>query len=157
MVNKQVLTLISLSIFLSVCINPLKAQRRIDSLRTLVGRANGKEKIDALNRLAQETSIHNTSESKLASKQAYLLSEKLAYPKGKATALMFMSFPEYNVGKWLRSDSLLKESIRLSHKSNERAIEGYAWACLAASYQYRGLLDSAKQYLLKSLDLFEIR
>ncbi len=133
----------------------MHGQHRVDSLRRQVDLTEGKEKVDALNSLAFETTTANNNESAISSAQAYTLSEKISYEKGKAMALLYMAYNKHRAGQISRSDSLLFKSINLSHKIKESSIEGYGYACLSSNFQERGVLDSSKYYSAKSMNLLK--
>jgi tetratricopeptide (TPR) repeat protein len=133
----------------------VSAQKNIDSLRALVNKTTGIHKIDALNTLAYETGTLTTGESLTYSKEAYALSEKLNYDKGKALALLYMAYFKSNQGQLSEPRTLILQSVHLSHKIKEFEIEGYAYACLGQILRSEGKMDSVYFYSLKALQLLK--
>lgn len=63
---------------------------KIDSLKSLSARVSGKEQADILNLLAFELLSYDNTQAKRNAENAFELSEKLNYTKGKAEALIFI-------------------------------------------------------------------
>jgi signal transduction histidine kinase len=133
----------------------LCGQDQVEALRKRVTQTKGVDKIDALNKLALETSTSANRESRKASEEAYRLSMESGYEKGMALALLYMSLSETNDGQFRKANDLLFKSIRLSHQLKDEPLEGYGYTWLSSNFQNNGMPDSARYFFVKARALLE--
>lgn len=149
---KKLLTI--LFIFLSTS-NARGQSSSIDSLESLVKSLKGPQRVDVLNKIAFELLSYDNEKSKKAASVALELSVKLKYEIGEAQALLFMGATQSSFGKKELSSKLIKQSISLSSKINQKGIAGYGLTFLGANYEKTNQLDSALFSYNKAYDLLK--
>ena len=127
----------------------------IDSLQQLSKNLKGTKQVDALNALAWAYASFDIKKMKDVAEQARQLSLQLNYDKGIAEALISEGFCETNVGNLELSILKYKQSVEISKKSKQTAIQGFALARLALNYQDLGQLDSSEYFLRQSYEILK--
>lgn len=128
---------------------------KIDSLKSLSARVSGKEQADILNLLAFELLSYDNTQAKRNAENAFELSEKLNYTKGKAEALIFIGVVDVIAGDIESSFVKLKKSISLSEKSKMKGLQGYGLTYLGSNYESTNQRDSALLCYNKAFDLLK--
>ncbi|PQJ80123.1 tetratricopeptide repeat protein [Polaribacter porphyrae] len=94
------------------------AQNEIDSLKSLLPKSKGIQKIDVLNSLASYLLTVKPNESKELLNQSSILSKSLQYPKGDVNRMLVYATYYSKKNKLHKTDSLLKMAIKISEKNN---------------------------------------
>lgn len=116
-INSYKVSFLSIIILFSFTFH-LSAQKEIDSLRNLLPKTDGNQKIDVLNSLANYLSRINPSESKKILKESLTLSEINKYDKGKVTGLLVLATYFSRKNEFNKTDSILKIVFPLAEKIN---------------------------------------
>jgi signal transduction histidine kinase len=119
----------------------------IQDLERKISVTSGTEKVDALNALAQEFHVTETSRAIALTEEAQALAVEINYNKGIAESLRIKGFCIYRRADYVMAETLLRDALRLFVELGDRKGE-------AGSLGYLGLVYSNLSDYEKALDYY---
>jgi tetratricopeptide (TPR) repeat protein len=160
MKNKIIIPITIFLIFIIPCAaystntgNPL--DKKIAELEKQLANVSGKEKIDLLKRLAGITYTQAPKKCVEYCNQVLDLTKQIHYPKGKAMALIYLSYAISVLGDWETPFEYSKEALAIFEKQDDKIGIGKALITIGYLYTRVGYYNIALDYYLKSLNLLE--
>ncbi|MFY8021982.1 MAG: tetratricopeptide repeat protein [Bacteroidia bacterium] len=153
-------SLISFLLFLilftfSVNENKLHAESELDSLESLLPFANDAQRVDILNGIALTLRSTDTTKAGSYARQAYALSNKINFCKGKATAAVIIGILLKNRNNFLAAQQMYLEGLALGLKCKEPYSVSLAYHSLGNLAYFKGDYPKALRYYIGSLKLSE--
>jgi signal transduction histidine kinase len=127
----------------------------IDSLRSQLGKAAGKNRFELLNDLAWEYRFAEPDSTIAIAQQAYDLGKELTLKKGLAESLNFIGVAYNYKGERLKAFELYDQALRTADTQNDTAQIAYANNNLGRLFFEQGLLSRSYNYFVRALSLFE--
>ncbi len=148
---------IKIKILLVVCISLLSiitanSQTTVDSLKNLLDKSNGKEKLSLLIKIGYFLSSEQPNEAIKYLDQAIILADQTKSKWSKADAIFNKGVALWHLGKISQSDSLYEIVIPIYEQFNDSLSLIKVFNSQAINYQMRGNADLAFEAFLKSLD-----
>jgi len=130
-------------------------EKRISQLEEQLSGAAPPKKIEILNKLASATYTAAPAKCIEYCQKAIDLAEKNSYPKGKARALIQMSYALSVLGDWDRPFTYSNEALSIYKRQGDRNGIGKALSALGYFYLRIDYFNIALDYFLKSLRIYE--
>lgn len=139
----------------SVNENKLYAESELDSLESLLPFANDAQRVDILNGIALTLRSTDTTKAGSYARQAYALSNKINFCKGKATAAVIIGILLKNRNNFLAAQQMYLEGLALGLKCKEPYSVSLAYHSLGNLAYFKGDYPKALRYYIGSLKLSE--
>jgi signal transduction histidine kinase len=123
---------------------------RLDSLRQLISKTSGTERVDVLNEYGGALLSYDNVKAREAIHEAYLLGEKLNYQKGMVASLISEGILESSLGNDSLSRKAFTKSLALSRKINAKELEGNSLIHIGVAFQNQNHLDSAFRFFTEA-------
>jgi signal transduction histidine kinase/tetratricopeptide (TPR) repeat protein/ActR/RegA family two-component response regulator len=147
--------LFSFIFIFSTSINQVKAESELDSLESLLPFANDAQRVDILNGIALTLRSTDTTKAGSYARQAYALSNKINFCKGKATAAVIIGILLKNRNNFLQAQQMYLEGLALGLKCKEPYSVSLAYHSLGNLAYFKGDYPKALRYYIGSLKLSE--
>ena len=108
--------LVALLFVFSTNNNKVYAESELDSLESLLPFANDVQRVDILNGIALTLRSTDTTKAGSYARQAYALSNKINFCKGKATAAVIIGILLKNRNNFLQAQQMYLEGLALGLK-----------------------------------------
>ncbi|NQV18035.1 MAG: tetratricopeptide repeat-containing sensor histidine kinase [Armatimonadetes bacterium] len=131
------------------------ANSQIDSLFYRYQFTDGLERIDLINQIAEELSVHSPNQSLSWAGYALILSEEMNYDKGKAYALENIGSCHYSLKLYKRALDYYQQSLQIEQSLNNKEGEARTLNDIGLAYQQLNDYDKALEIFLKSLIINE--
>ena len=143
-------------LILSFTVNTVFSQSAIiDSLTGKLSRAEGKQRVDILNRLTYELLSRDNTLAMKYCDQSLALSNALGYDKGAGIAYTCKGVFEYLSGAFSDGRSALRLGLARSSKARDKENQGYTFLQLGNSYLNQSHLDSALLFYDQANSIFK--
>ncbi len=126
-----------------------------DSLESLLPYANDLQRADILNGIANCIRSFDTTKAGNYARQAYTLSGKLNYCKGKATADIILGILQKNRGNYLNAQEHYLSGLALALKCKEPYSVSFAYNSLGNLAYLKGNKSRAMRYYIGSVKISE--
>ncbi|MDP1725832.1 MAG: response regulator [Bacteroidota bacterium] len=126
-----------------------------DSLESLLPYANDLQRADILNGIANCIRTFDTTKAGNYARQAYILSGKLNYCKGKATADIILGILQKNRGNYLSAQEHYLSGLALALKCKEPYSVSFAYHSLGNLAYLKGNKSRAMRYYIGSVKISE--
>ncbi|MBC7381621.1 MAG: response regulator [Bacteroidia bacterium] len=126
-----------------------------DSLESLLPFANDLQRADILNGIANCIKNSDTTKAGNYARQAFTLSDKLNYCKGKATAYILLGILQKNHGNYLNAQQNYLLGLALALKCKEPYSVSFAYHCLGNLSYIKGDNARAMRYYIASVKISE--
>lgn len=129
-----------------------------DSLELIIPELSGRERADALNKLALAYSLYKPEKSSAYAMEALRLSGKINYPQGKAMALYVLGNSQYVLDNY--TDALRNQlrALQIYDSLQMRFEAGIIYSQIASIQSYAGSHELACKYYQKALyEFLEIK
>ena len=146
---------ILLSCVLSVVASVALGFQDADSLETALKTAEGKDRVDVLNKLYV---VHNRTDPAKAleySIHALELANEISYQKGRANALNNIGVIYKNQGVFDEALEYYIESLRISTDLKDRQAEASVLNNIGSVYRNKSIHDKALIYFIESYEIFK--
>jgi tetratricopeptide (TPR) repeat protein len=152
---KKIISLLFLTFL--VLQNNLKAQEdyEIDSLESLLPYANDLQRADILNGLANCIRDLDSAKAYRYAFQAYTISAKRSYCKGKANAILTLGLLEKNKGNLAQARIHYLNGLLLGLQCNELSAIAFAYNCLGNLSFLKSDYKKSIQYYIASVKISE--
>ncbi len=136
---------------------PVKAQEEYekDSLESLLPYANDLQRADILNGLANCIRDTDSAKAYRFAVQSYTISNKLAYCKGKANAIITLGLLEKNKGNLSQARAHYLNGLLLSIPCNELSAMAFAYHCFGNLSFIKSDYKKSIQYYITSVKISE--
>ncbi len=144
-----------LFLFGSLCICQVYGQRKmIDSLLLeLPSMSNDSNRVLVLTRLSRSFLYTHPDSSLQFARQAFQLTNRLNYTKGKLEALQAIGYYHRNRGNLDSAITYFERTMALATESKERTMEAYALSSIANVYNQRGDFEQARIHYRQGIKL----
>ncbi len=126
-----------------------------DSLESLLPFANDLQRADILNGIANCIRSSDTTKAGNYARQAFTLSDKLNYCKGKATAYIILGILQKNQGNYLGAQEHYLSGLALALKCREPYSVSFAYHSLGNLAYIKGNISRAMRYYIGSVKISE--
>jgi tetratricopeptide (TPR) repeat protein len=133
--------------------NPL--DKKIAELEQQLTNVSGKEKIDLLNRLAGITYTAAPKKCVEYCNQVSELTKQIHYPRGRAEALISLSYALSVLGDWKKPFEYSKEALAIYENQKNKIGISRALSVIGYFYLRIDYFNVALDYLLRSLKVYE--
>lgn len=140
---------------LALPFRPVYAESELDSLESLLPFANDVQRVDLLNGIALNLRSSDTTKAGIYARQAYALSGKINFCKGKATAAVILGILQKNRNNFLEAQRYYLEGLSLGLKCKEPYSVSLAYHSLGNLAYFKNNFPVALRYYLASLKLSE--
>lgn len=147
--------LVALLFVFSTNNNKVYAESELDSLESLLPFANDVQRVDILNGIALTLRSTDTTKAGSYARQAYALSNKINFCKGKATAAVIIGILLKNRNNFLQAQQMYLEGLALGLKCKEPYSVSLAYHSLGNLAYFKGDYPKALRYYIGSLKLSE--
>jgi tetratricopeptide (TPR) repeat protein len=153
---RQILILTAFSIMgMLVFANRVKAENELDSLETLLPYANDVQRVDILNAIALVVKNTNPNQSIDYAKQAFNLSNKLNYEKGRALSHIIFGIHEKRKSDYDKAHTEFLLGLSQALKCKDLYTISLAYHSLGNLANIKGDYPKALRYYLGSLKISE--
>ena len=135
--------------------NPIKAENELDSLETLLPYANDIQRVDILNAIALVVKNSNPTQSVDYAKQAFNLSNKLNYEKGRALSHIIFGIHEKRKSDYKKAHIEFLLGLSQAIKCKDLYTISLAYHSLGNLANIKGDYPIALRYYLGSLKISE--
>jgi signal transduction histidine kinase len=132
--------------------NPVQSQTQIDSLKSLLGKSEGKQKIRLLVQIGYYLSSENPTEAIQYLDEAIKLADKTNNRWSKADAVFNKGVALWHLGEITESDSYYEDAIKIYKEFNDSLSLIKVFNSQAINHQMKGKVDLAFETFLRSLD-----
>jgi signal transduction histidine kinase len=132
--------------------NPVQSQTQIDSLKSLLGKSEGKQKIKLLVQIGYYLSSENPNEAIQYLDEAIKLADKTNNRWSKADAVFNKGVALWHLGEITESDSYYEDAIKIYKEFNDSLSLIKVFNSQAINHQMKGKVDLAFETFLRSLD-----
>jgi signal transduction histidine kinase/CheY-like chemotaxis protein len=126
-----------------------------DSLESLLPYANDLQRADILSGLANCIKKIDTARASSYAQQAFTISNKLNYCKGKANALITLGVLEKDRGKWAEARTYYLNGLSFAKSCKEPKSVAFAYHSLGNLYFIKSDFTKALQYYIASVKISE--
>ncbi len=147
------LSVLIISILLNSCWIFGHHTAKIDSLKNLLEKVKGKEKVKVLNYLSYEYQSTSLQKSIEYDKQALEILHKIGDLKGESDILNNMGISYYSLSDYTNALEYFKKSLNLKEKIGDNQLIVKSLNNLGVVYQTLGNYEEAIKYLQNSLEL----
>jgi len=127
----------------------------IDSLRTRLATAIGKERLEVLNELAGAYQELPSKQRMAFAEQAIDLSEELNDRKAKADAYNHLGVAYNNAGNSQRSFDCFFKALQIMEEVSDQGGIAYSHTCIGQAHFYQNNFDKALQHFERALEVSE--
>ena len=145
----NIISIIFIFLFL---INPIQSQTQIDSLKGLISKSEGKQKLKLLIEAGYFLSSENPNEAINYLNEAITLADKINSRWSKADAIFNKGVALWHLGDINQSDKLYEEAIKIYEEFNDSLSLIKVFNSQAINHQMKGNVDLAFETFLRSLD-----
>jgi signal transduction histidine kinase/Tfp pilus assembly protein PilF len=132
--------------------NSILSQTQVDSLKGLIHKSEGKQKLKLLIEVGYFLSSENPKEAIEYLDEAILLADKINSRWSKADAVFNKGVALWHLGEIAESDKYYEDAIKIYEEFNDSLSLIKVFNSQAINYQIRGNIDLAFETFLKSLD-----
>ncbi len=144
--------IIPLVLFFIFLFNPLHSQNQVDSLKNLIDKSEGKQKLKLLIEIGYFLSSENPKEAIKYLDEAISLADNINNRWSKADAIFNKGVALWHLGEITQSDKLYEEAIRIYEEFNDSLSLIKVFNSQAINHQMKGSADLAFETFLRSLD-----
>lgn len=130
----------------------LQSQTQIDSLKELLGKSEGKQKISLLVKIGYFLSSENPDEAIKYLDEAIALADKTNNKWSKADAVFNKGVAYWHLGEISQSDKYYEEAIKIYEEFNDSLSLIKVFNSQAINHQMKGNVELAFETFLRSLD-----
>jgi signal transduction histidine kinase len=132
--------------------NSIQSQPQVDSLKGLIHKSEGKQKLKLLIEVGYFLSSENPKEAIEYLDEAILLADKINSRWSKADAVFNKGVALWHLGEIAESDKYYEDAIKIYEEFNDSLSLIKVFNSQAINFQIRGNVDLAFETFLKSLD-----
>jgi signal transduction histidine kinase/Flp pilus assembly protein TadD len=144
--------IIPIILFLIFLFSPLHSQNQIDSLKNLIDKSEGKQKLKLLVEIGYFLSSENPNEAIKYLDEAISLADNINSRWSKADAIFNKGVALWHLGEITQSDKLYEEAINIYEEFNDSLSLIKVFNSQAINHQMKGNVDLAFETFLRSLD-----
>ncbi len=126
---------------------------QLDSLRQLLGKADGEVKVDVMNELARTFQTSSADSVEKYAKKGHELSKRINYSKGVVQSLYCLGIAKRMVSKYDSSLFFFRKALQNVKVEDETTAEINMG--IGGVYYYQNIVDSALRYFVKAAEGFE--
>lgn len=126
---------------------------KIDSLKQVLEKVSGTEKVDVLNQLATAYSPEDSIKRQKTLEEALLLSQEMNYKRGTAATLNNLAISYRDLRNYIKALSFFKNSLDIYKSLNDTAMIGEVYFNIGNNYYWGGISDTAIIYFERALKI----
>jgi signal transduction histidine kinase/Flp pilus assembly protein TadD len=144
--------IIPIILFFISLLSPLHSQNQVDSLKNLIDKSEGKQKLKLLVEIGYFLSSENPNEAIKYLEEAISLADNINSRWSKADAIFNKGVALWHLGEITQSDKLYEEAIKIYEEFNDSLSLIKVFNSQAINHQMKGSVDLAFETFLRSLD-----